>query len=201
MLLMSVNPAMAAVIAYFSLDEHLSFIAIIGMALTLAGIYIVIGTKENNINKQFTISPKGITFGLLAALGQAIGLLLAKMAFNDAELNGLAATQVRIIAAIILMFPLLVITGKFKNSFKLFGKDYKLLGTLTIGSIIGPYLGITLSYIAIIYTKVGIAATLMSLVPVTILPVTRIVYKEHLTPATITGTIIAVAGVAILFLR
>jgi drug/metabolite transporter (DMT)-like permease len=99
------------------------------------------------------------------------------------------------------MFPLLVITGKFKNPFKLFGKDYKLLGTLTIGSIIGPYLGITLSYIAIIYTKVGIAATLMSLVPVTILPVTRIVYKEHLTPATITGTIIAVAGVAILFLR
>jgi drug/metabolite transporter (DMT)-like permease len=38
MLLMSVNPAMAAVIAYFFLDEHLSFIAIIGMALTLAGI-------------------------------------------------------------------------------------------------------------------------------------------------------------------
>ncbi len=201
MLLMSVNPAMAAIIAFILLDEHLSLIAVIGMALTLAGIYIVIGSKKSNTIKQFTISPKGITFGLLAALGQAIGLLFAKMAFNEGNLNGLAATQVRIIAAIIVMFPLLAVSGKMVNPVKLFGKDYKLLGILTLGSIIGPYLGITLSYIAIIYTQVGVAATLMSLTPITILPVTRVVYQERLTPAAITGTIIAVAGVAILFLR
>jgi len=201
MLIMSSNPAMAALIAYIFLDESLSLIAITGMIVTLIGIYIVIGNRDSNINSQFKLTGKGIIFGFLGALGQAVGLIFAKFAFNDADLNGLAATQMRIISAIIVMFPLLLLTGKFKNPVKLFGKDYRLIGTLTTGSIIGPYLGITLSYIAIIYTKIGIAATLMSLVPILMLPLTVIVYKEKLTPVSIAGAVIAVIGVVILLLR
>ena len=201
MLIMASNPAIAALIAFFILDEQLSIIAIAGMLLTLSGIYIVIANKTEKIESIFKISGKGILFAFLGAMGQSIGLILTKMAFNDGDLNGLVATETRIIAAVIFMFPALLITGRFINPFSLFGKDVKLFATLTLSSIIGPYLGINLSYVAIIYTKIGIAATLMSLVPIIMLPLSVIVYKEKLSLTSVIGTIITVAGVAILFLR
>lgn len=201
MLIMASNPAIAAIIAFFILDEKLSIIAIAGMFLTLSGIYIVIANKTEKIESKFKISGKGILFAFFGALGQSIGLILTKMAFNDGDLNGLVATETRIIAAIIIMLPPLLITGRFINPISLFGKDLKLFATLTLSSFIGPYLGINLSYVAIIYTKIGIAATLMALVPIIMLPLSVIVYKEKLSPASVIGTIITVAGVAILFLR
>ena len=201
MLIMASNPAIAAIIAFFIFNEKLSLIALTGMLLILGGIYLVITRKTEKINSKFKITGRGVLFGFLAALGQATGLILTKMAFNDADLNGLAATQIRIIAAILIMLPTLVIAKRFKNPFTLFGKDMKLFGTLTLSSFIGPYLGINLSYLAIIYTKIGIAATLMSLVPIIMLPLTVIIYKEKLSATSIIGTIITVAGVAILFLR
>jgi drug/metabolite transporter (DMT)-like permease len=73
---------------------------------------------------------------------------------------------------------------------------------LTIGgAIFGPYLGITFSLIAIMYTKVGIAATLIATVPILMLPLVRIIYKERLSWHAIVGACVAVGGVAILFLR
>ena len=42
MLIMSLAPAIAAVIAFFVLDEHLSALGVCGMAITVAGIVIVV---------------------------------------------------------------------------------------------------------------------------------------------------------------
>jgi len=201
MLIMSSNPAMAAIIAYFVLAESISIWGILGMLITLGGIYLVIGNKSSQNNSRFNLNTKGIIYGFLGAAGQATGLILAKIAFLDGELHGLAATQVRIVSSIIVLFPFMIIFRRFKNPIKLFGKKPKIIGMITLGSIIGPYLGITLSYIAIIYTQVGIAATLMAVVPIIMLPLSVIIYKEKLNFIAICGAVVAVAGVAILLLR
>ena len=90
--------------------------------------------------------------------------------------------------------------GKLKNPVKLFTKDRKTLGLIAIGSVIGPYLGITLSFVAVIYTKVGIASTLMATIPIIMLPLSKIIYKEKLSWKAIAGAFVAVGGVAVLFL-
>lgn len=72
---------------------------------------------------------------------------------------------------------------------------------MLIGSIIGPYLGISLSFIAIENTSVGIAATLMSTTPIMLIPLSKYFYKEQIHFISIIGTIIAVFGVSLLFIK
>jgi len=55
--------------------------------------------------------------------------------------------------------------------------------------------------VAVSHTQAGIAATLMAPVPVFILPLVRIVYGEQVSLRAGLGAIIAVGGVALLFLR
>ena len=71
---------------------------------------------------------------------------------------------------------------------------------LLAGSFVGPFLGITLSLVAIAHAQVGIAATLLSTSPIMMLPMVRIIYKEALSWKAIVGTCVAVGGVAVLFL-
>ena len=98
------------------------------------------------------------------------------------------------------MLPFAILFKKYSNPFKLFLQDKKSLGLVLLGAVIGPYLGITLSFIAIIYTHVGIASTLMSTMPIIMLPLSKIIYKEKLSMKAVFGAFIAVIGVAILFL-
>ena len=72
---------------------------------------------------------------------------------------------------------------------------------VVLGSIVGPFLGISFSLLAIKHTAVGIAATLMATVPIMMLPLVRVIYRERLSWKAILGAIVAVIGVAVLFLH
>ncbi len=201
MLLMALSPAMSAVLAYLFLRECLSLWGIVGMLITMSGIALVILERNEIPSSKYKISKVGIFFGLMGALGQAGGLVFAKIAFNSGEINGFVATFVRIVAAFLFMFPLAIVVRRFKNPFKFYAKDLKALTSTIAGTIFGPYLGITFSLIAVEYTKVGIASTLMSMMPIIMLPIVRYYYKEKLSWRAIIGAIVAVVGVSILFLR
>ncbi len=201
MLLMSLAPAMTAIMAYFVLGEVVSLLGIFGMLITIGGIALVVSEKNEIPTSNYKIDKTGIFLGVMAALGQAAGLIFAKFAFNIGEINGFVATFIRIFSSIVVFFPLVLLSGKYKNPVTLYKSDTKALKMTILGSILGPYLGITCSLIAVAYTKVGIAATLMSTVPIIMLPVAVFIQKEKLTWRGIIGAFLAVAGVAILFLH
>ena len=71
---------------------------------------------------------------------------------------------------------------------------------LFMGSLVGPFLGVWLSLVAIQNTSVGIASTLMSLAPIFLLPVGKIIFKEPIGWRAVAGTVLALGGVAMLFL-
>jgi len=71
---------------------------------------------------------------------------------------------------------------------------------LSVGAFFGPFLGVSFSLIAVKYSPAGIAATLMSIVPVLIIAPSVILFKEKVTLKEISGAIIAVGGVALFFL-
>jgi drug/metabolite transporter (DMT)-like permease len=54
--------------------------------------------------------------------------------------------------------------------------------------------------VAIQLTRVGIAATLMALPPVILIPLGYLIYRERVSRRGIIGTLIAFVGVAIIFL-
>ena len=164
-LIMSLNPAIAAILAFFMLDEVLSFLGIFGMLITLAGIALVVQERETGDNKLYKITRKGIFFGVMAAIGQGVGLIPAKMAFEYGEINSLVATFVRIAAASVFFIPYFFYKKSAIPILKTSVKDVKIVEHFA-GSIVGPYL-VTFSFIAIMYTKRNWSSTLMSTMPIT----------------------------------
>jgi len=201
MLLMALSPAMSALFAFIFLGEELSAWTILGIAITLSGISLVVLEKEHGAISKFKISGFGLFCGFMGALGQAAGLILAKLAFQEGEIDKFVATFIRISSSVIVIVPMMLILRKYKNPIVIYKKDMIGLGSILIGTILGPYLGITFSLIAIDNTKVGIAATLMSTMPIIMLPMSKYIFKETLSWRAISGAVLAVLGIAILFVR
>ena len=201
MLFMSLAPAIAALLAYLFLGETLSVIAILGIAITVFGVSIVVLDRGGNLSERVILTTSGVVYALLGAIGQGVGLIFAKMAFREAEINGFVASTIRIAASLILLLPVAVMTRRYKNPIRIFSEDKKAFWYTALGSVLGPFLGISFSLIAIEYTNVGVAATIMAITPILMLPLVRLIYKEKLAWRAILGAFIAVAGVALLFLR
>jgi drug/metabolite transporter (DMT)-like permease len=199
MLLMALSPGMSTLLAFIFLDERITLFGVIGIFITITGIALVV--LERNTNSKYKITSLGIFFGVMGALGQSAGLIFAKIAFNEGHIIGFVATFIRVFSSVIFFLPLMLLLKKYKNPYKVFTKDKSAFGVTLLGTILGPFLGITFSLIAVENTKVGIAATLMSTMPIIMLPMVRYFYKEKLSWQSITGAIIAVAGVALIFLR
>jgi drug/metabolite transporter (DMT)-like permease len=201
MILMSLSPIMSGLLAYFFLNETMTWLSIIGILVTIGGVALVIGKRKETPASKYKISNIGIVYGLLGALGQAGGLIFAKAAFNEGNINGFVATFTRITASVVCLLPIVLLTKRYKNPVKVFSNDLKALSSTILGTFFGPYLGVTFSLIAVQYAKVGIAATLMSTTPIIMLPIAKYVYKENLNWQAVSGAVLAVAGVAILLLK
>ena len=68
----------------------------------------------------------------------------------------------------------------------------------SLGAIIGPFLGVSLSLMALHYLPTGIASTFFSLIPVCIIPFSIYLHKEHVSLRAFGGAVIAVFGVYML---
>jgi len=200
-LIMSTAPAMTALMAFLFLHETLSFTGILGMSITLAGIALVILERKESSSHRIPLSTAGVLYALLGALGQAGGMILAKSAFAQGPVNGFVATFIRAFSALIILAPLNYVAGRFTNPIKIFSNDRKAFQFTMLGSFLGPYLGVTFSLIAISLTDVAVAATLIALVPIIMLPTVWFLFHEKLTWRAIVGACVAVAGVGVLFLR
>ncbi|MFN3307391.1 MAG: DMT family transporter, partial [Candidatus Kapaibacteriota bacterium] len=169
MILMSSNPAFGAIIAYFTFGEVISFIGIVGMIVTFLGICLVIYQQNSKEATKYAITFNGIIFGLLASIGQAGGLILTKYASVINNIHPLSATFYRIFPSFVILGLIGLLIGRINSTSLNFLFNKRIIILLIIGSIIGPYLGITFSYIAVAQIHVGIAATIMSLQPVLML--------------------------------
>ena len=201
MLMMSLVPAISSVLAFLFLHEVINYWGIVGIVITMGGIGMVILQKNSDTLSKYKLSKAGIFYGFMGAFGQAAGMILAKFAFEEGSINGFVATFVRLTSAVIIFLPLTIIARKYKNPVMIYKKDIKALTFTFVGTIFGPFFGVTCSLIAIANTKVGIASTIMATVPVIMLPLVWLIYKEKLTWRSIAGAFLAVGGVAILFLR
>lgn len=198
MLILGAAPPMTAILGYIFMNEKLSFMGIVGMLVITLGICLVIlgrDGKEKKIKLKHPI--KGITFAFLGAVGQSFGMIFSKIGMG--EYNPFAATQIRIVAGFI-GFTLLFAYGRKWDLLKKAVKDKKAMKEISLGSLFGPFIGVSLQLISLQHTSAGVSATITSIMPVTILPYSIIINKERLTFKELMGTLISVAGVAILFL-
>ena len=199
-LLMSLAPAMTALLAWPILGEGLSLYAIAGVAVTMAGIFwVVLERREMAPGLRETALFTGVLAGIGGALGQAGGLVIAKLAMQD-SVDALSATVIRMDAAFIGVWIIGAVKGTNRQVFRVLKLDIALAAT-TGGAFCGPFLGVWLSLFAVKHTEAAIAATLMATVPVVVIPLVILFHRERPSARAVLGAIVAVAGVAMLFLR
>ena len=204
-LLMALSPIFASIGAYLMLGETIPTFAIVGIAVTLAGVVVVILEAEERSGEQ-PVTKKlrryGIFFALTGAIGQGIGLVLSKKGIYldpGVVLDPLSATLIRMLLGAAFVWALAVVVGKLPE-LRRATKSKEGMSNTVAGAFIGPFMGVTLSMVAVTYARAGVAQTLMSLMPVLIIPIVWILYKQRTSLRGILGAGIAVIGVAILFL-
>jgi drug/metabolite transporter (DMT)-like permease len=121
------------------------------------------------------------------------------MAFQQGEINGFVATFIRLLAGLAVLSP--VIISRIRSDRRVFAADRRALGLTVLGAFLGPFVGIALSLTAVAHTSVGVAATLISTVPIVMLPLSAVLGREPLNARLVWGAVTAVAGVGLLFLR
>lgn len=204
MLMMALAPPFTAVISWLMLDEVLSAQNLLGMFITLTGIVLVILKREKvNQNGQTVkrltsgYSVQGILLALGGALGQAAGLVLSKKGMGSYD--AFSSSQIRVLTGITGFTLLFFFMKRWPRVWSAL-RNKPAMHRITLGAFFGPFLGVSFSLLAVQHTKAGIAATLMAISPVLIIPPAVVLFHEKVNWKEILGAVITVCGVAVFFL-
>ena len=217
-LLMTLAPPFAALFGWLLLGQAMTWLAILGMCVTVAGIATAIYRPQQSETaaNQRRMPLKGILFGICAGIGQGVGLVLsAKGLMHYEQLVDASGIAFRhgATAAIVLPFAstaIRAITGflgfsiwtwtrgemaEVKNGFCNRRTMLFALGA----TITGPFIGVSLSLMATLYTSIGVAQTIMAMTPVLIIWPTYLFFGQPIHLREVIGAIISVCGVALFF--
>jgi hypothetical protein len=101
-----------------------------------------------------------VIFGVLAGLGQAVGLVFSKQGMLG-EFSPLQGNAIRLLAAVIFIWVLSALQGEAVITFdELRGKP-RVIGLLALGAFVGPVLGVSSSLLAIQHAEIGVGSTLI----------------------------------------
>jgi len=212
-LFMTLAPPMAGIAGWLMLGESMSWHSWLAMAVTLTGIAISILARGGESHKLTLKLPlKGVLFGIGAGVGQGVWLVLSKIGLDHYALSipsgapqsvssmmPFAGTYIRAVAGFVGFFFLLVMTKQLPLVGKAF-HDRKGMLYATLTTFFGPFLGVSLSLMAVQYAKAGIASTLMALTPVLIIVPYALIHKQKISFKEVVGTMVTMVGVALFFL-
>ncbi len=213
-LFMTLAAPFAALSAWMILGEQMTWLGLLGMIITLSGIGMSVMNRqpaEGHRHIGVKLPLQGILFGIGAALGQGVGLVLSKVGLEhytatttltegmSAFMYPVSGTMIRAITGLVCFLSLLIIKGKTER-LKAAMLDTRGMHFAFWATFLGPAVGVSLSLLAVQYASAGVAQTLMSLTPVFIILPSMWVFKTKVTPMEILGAIIAVAGAALFFI-
>lgn len=202
MLIMSLSPPVTALISWLMLGEVLTPMNWLGMGVTLTGISLVVlkrergnGATRRKITSAYSL--KGILLAFGGAVGQAAGLVLSKRGMGSYD--AFASSQIRVIAGMVGFLIIILMMRRWPMILRAL-RNKPAMRLISLGSLFGPFLGVSFSLLAVQHTQAGIAATIMAIVPVLIIPPAVLIFRERINWKEITGALITVAGVMLFFL-
>lgn len=214
LLLETLAPPMAAVMAWVFLSEQLAFGAIAGITITLTGVAWVISERVPGVTQHSTSA--GVRVALLATFCQASGAVLSRAALAETTVSPLWSSFIRLFAGLVFMGVTVLVKPNYVESASdrearrqkdpmqwraalLRLRSPKLLLAIAMASFFATYLGIWLQQIALKYAVTGIAQALLATSPLFVLPMAALLGDRINWRATV-GALIALSGVWILLL-
>ena len=210
-LFMTLAPPTAALAGWIMLGETLSWNALVGMMVTLTGIGISVLNKGTTNKLSLKLPLKGVLFGIGAGVGQGIGLVLSKVGMTCyevsipageevvADLMPFASTFIRAVTGAVGFLCVMGFQKQF-HTLVTSARDRKGMNAALWATITGPFIGVSLSLMAVQYTEAGIASTLMALTPVFIIWPAHLLFHQKVTFKEVIGACISVIGVSLFFI-
>jgi drug/metabolite transporter (DMT)-like permease len=197
----ALNAPMAAVLGWVVLGEQLEGQAVLGIAVTVAGVATaILGRPAEGAHRLEQVRgglQAGVLFGLGAALGQAAGALIARP-YMAGGLDPYVGSLIRVGASGLAMGVLATLPFAPPRP-SAFPPKVMLLTAAT--ALIGLLLGMTLFLYALQGSETGIIATLSATSPVIILPLLWLRTGQRPSATSWAGAALAVAGLALIFTR
>jgi drug/metabolite transporter (DMT)-like permease len=199
LLIYSLSPPLAATISWLFLGEELALRQWCGMGVTLAGISWVV-LEQPAAQRQ--LEPRaqwgrGMVLAVFGAATQAVGLVLSKNGLG--EYDAAAATFIRVLGALAGYLALVTLFRQWPRMVLALRRP-RAMFIVALGALVGPFLGVVLSLIALRHCQAGVVATIISTMPVLILPFAIVLYHDRVSLRAAVGAAISVLGVALLVL-
>ncbi|HEY5818810.1 MAG TPA: DMT family transporter [Mesorhizobium sp.] len=211
-LLFTLASPFSLLLGYLFLGETIDMRQALGVGLVLAGIAMAVGLRRRDTVaaievsaagvasialKQSTPAWVGIALGIVTALGQALGSLMARPAM-EAGVEPIAAMAVRSGIAALFFLALVPLPFRFLHQPYAFRRSDA--GIAIASAFFGTGLGMSLLMAALVTGNVGIVTTLSSMTPIMILPMVWL--RSGVPPVTAAwiGAAIAVAGTTMISL-
>ena len=212
-LFMTLAPPVAGIAGWLMLGEAMSWHSWLAMLVTLTGIgYSILNRGGESHKLTLQLPLKGVLLGIGAGVGQGVGLVLSKIGLEYYEasvpadapeaisrLMPFAGTFIRAVFGLIGFTAILALRkslGQVREALH----DRKGMSFAALTTFFGPFLGVSLSLMAVQYAKAGIVSTLMALTPVLIIVPYALINKQRITAKEVIGTFITITGVALFFL-
>jgi drug/metabolite transporter (DMT)-like permease len=195
MLVQSVHPIVGTFLAVVIFRELPSLMQFLGIVIVLAGIVLVLGDGHARATVDPARRRLGIILCLLAAVGQAVGAMLAKDALIGADAFG--ATQIRVAGAALGLIVYALIRGQLGTWIRgLSRRD--VLWRVSAASVLGPFLAIFLMLYSLQNAPAGVTLTLLATAPVWLLPLGALLQKDLPSTRETVGVMVVIAGIALL---
>lgn len=215
-LFMTLSAPSAAVIGWMLLGEKMQGLALVGMVVTCLGIGISVVSKSDEDSKHkfsLKLPLKGVLFAIGAGVGQGTGLVLSKMGMHSYTHSMLSAgvlpdnmmpfasTMIRAAIGMVgFTVAMMFFSKTAKQKFVEGLHSRTALASAFGASFFGPFIGVSLSLMATLYTTTGIAQTIMSMTPIFILLPSYLMFHQKVTWAEIAGAVISCFGVTLFFI-
>jgi drug/metabolite transporter (DMT)-like permease len=195
LLMETLAPPLATLLAWWALQETLSLSACVGIGLTLTGVSWVVLERIPAVDQASAQPLRGIAWGLLAALAQAGGAVLSRSALVTTDIDPLWSALIRIAAGTMALLPI-VLARSSRSTFALLATR-RLLTVIGTTALFSTYLGIWLQQISLKYAATGIAQALSSTSPLFVIPL--VMYRgEKVSARAIAGVFVALIGVGLI---
>ncbi|MHA1106836.1 MAG: DMT family transporter [Promethearchaeota archaeon] len=211
-------PLITFILSIIFLNETFDLRVVFSLILVGLGIYIIGKSKvssdlpsktiiesKSNRSKLSKSRFKAISFGILAAFGWAVGLVIIDFATNEInrillveELSSVIGNVIRFPFALLILLSMVLRENYRIKSINANIKSGKTWTLLIIGAIIGTSIG------AYVYTEAArvAGATIMALIasasPLFSLPLTYFINKEKITKFGFVGVILTILGVIVI---
>jgi drug/metabolite transporter (DMT)-like permease len=202
LLLQTLAPVFTAIVAATWQSERPTLTQAIGGVVILAGVALVVAPERRNRPLFPAVDDPGIgagiALGVLAAAGQGVGIVLAKVGMQEVAVLPASFLRLAVAAAglaVIGFFSAPRVTAPDSLP------DSRTFARVLIATLLGAYVALFLMMAGVDLAPASVAAVLLSTGPVFSLVLEAVIERRLPTIRGVLGTLLAIIGVAVLSAR